>query len=98
MYFSDVPRAEWPPAVDVRPTEHPEESFVGISSESRNSDVDHMARPPIIGEILGETGSSGRADPEEEENGDCRSPQTGRYITGWRPDHSSAEGRGNRVV
>ena len=50
MYFLDVPRTEWPPAVDARPIVHPEESFVGISSESRDLDVDHMASPPSVSE------------------------------------------------
>ena len=69
-----MPRAEWPPAVDARPTENPEESPIGISSESRDSDVDHTAPPPVIGEILGKMGSGRRAGPEEEENSGGRSP------------------------
>ena len=54
--------------------------------------------PPVIEKISGKTGSGRRAGLEEEEDGDDRSPQTGRYITGWRPDQPSMEGRGDGVV
>ena len=34
MYFSGVPRGDWPQAVDARPPTQPEEGAVSISSES----------------------------------------------------------------
>ena len=77
MYFLGVPRADWPPAVDARPIVQPEESSLGISSESKDTDVDRTVSPPGVGEILGETGSDRRASPKEEEDGDYRSPQIG---------------------
>ena len=50
MYFSGVPRADWLPAVDARPLVQPEESSVGISSESRDTDVDRTVSPPLMSE------------------------------------------------
>ena len=34
MYFSGVPRGDWPQAVDARPPTYPEEGAANISSES----------------------------------------------------------------
>ena len=38
---------------------------------------------PGVGENLGEEGSGRRADPEEEKDGGCRSPQAGSHLA-WR--------------
>ena len=46
MYFSSVPRADWPPAVDARPPPQPEESSVSISSEFGGVDIDQVESPP----------------------------------------------------
>ena len=50
MYFSGVPRGDWPPAVDARPLAQPEESSVGVSSESRGMDVGQTESPPPVSE------------------------------------------------
>ena len=39
MYFSSVPKGDWPPAVDARPPTQPEGSAIGVSSESGGTDV-----------------------------------------------------------
>ena len=36
MYFSGVPRSDWPKGVDARPSPQPEEETVIISSESQS--------------------------------------------------------------
>ena len=50
MYFLGMPRAVWPPAMDARPLVQPEESSIGISSESRGTDADRMESPPLVSE------------------------------------------------
>ena len=39
MYFSTVPKGNWPPAVDARPPTQPEGSAIGVSSDSGGTDV-----------------------------------------------------------
>ena len=48
MYFSGVPRADWPPVVDTRPIVQSKESSVGVSSDSRDTNVDRTASPPSV--------------------------------------------------
>ena len=50
MYFLDVPRGNWLPAVDARPPAQPKESSIGVSSESRGMDVGRMESPPSVSE------------------------------------------------
>ena len=50
MYFSGVPRGDWLLAVDARPLAQPEESFIGVSSESRGMDVGRTESPPPVSE------------------------------------------------
>jgi len=48
VYFSGVPKNNWPPAVDARPPAQPEESSIGISSESGSMDVGRTESPPLV--------------------------------------------------
>ena len=50
MYFSGVLKGDWPPAVDARPSARPEESFVGVSLESRGMDAGRTESPPPLSE------------------------------------------------
>ena len=50
VYFSGVPRGDWPPAVDARPPAQPEESSVGVSSESGGMDVGQTESPTPVSE------------------------------------------------
>ena len=50
MYFLDVPRADWPAVVDARPPPPPEDSFVGVSSDSGGANVDQVESPPPASE------------------------------------------------
>ena len=52
MYFSGVPKGDWPPAVDARPPAQPEESSIGVSSESRGMDVGRTESPPPVSEKI----------------------------------------------
>ena len=52
VYFSGVPRGDWPPAVDARPPAQPEESSVGVSSESGGMDVGRTESPPPVSEKI----------------------------------------------
>ena len=52
VYFSGVPRSDWPPAVDARPPAQPEESSVGVSSESGGMDAGRMESPPPVSEKI----------------------------------------------
>ena len=53
MYFSGVPKGDWPLTVDARPLAQPEESFIGVSSESRGMDAGRMESPPSVSEKAG---------------------------------------------
>ena len=46
MYFSGVPRNDWPPSVDARRPVQIEESSIGVSSESRGMDTSRTESPP----------------------------------------------------
>ena len=48
MYFSSVPKGDWPLAVDARPPAQPEESSVGVSSESGGLDAGQTESPPTV--------------------------------------------------
>ena len=48
VYFSGVPKNDWPPAVDARPPAQPEESSVGVSSEPGGMDVGRAESPPTV--------------------------------------------------
>ena len=48
MYFSGVPRNDWPPSVDARRPIQIEESSVGVSSESRGMDTGRTESPPPV--------------------------------------------------
>ena len=50
MYFSGMPRADWPAAVDARPPPPPEDSSVGVSLEFGGADVDRVESPPPASE------------------------------------------------
>ena len=50
VYFSSMPRADWPPAVDARPPPQPEESSISVSSESGGVDIDQVESPPPASE------------------------------------------------
>ena len=50
MYFLGVPKADWPAAVDARPSPPPEDSSVGVSSESEDADIDRVESPPPASE------------------------------------------------
>ena len=50
MYFSGMPRSDWPPTVDARPPAQPEESVVGVSSESGGTDAGQMESSPLVSE------------------------------------------------
>ena len=42
MYFSSVPRGDWPQAVDARPLTQPEEGAISILSESPSLVLDKI--------------------------------------------------------
>ena len=48
MYFSGVPRGDWPQAVDARPPTQPKEGDVSILSESRGTDVGQTESPSLV--------------------------------------------------
>ena len=50
VYFSGVPRGDWPPAVDARPLGQPEESSIVVSSNSGDMDVGRTKSPPLVSE------------------------------------------------
>jgi len=50
VYFLGVPKADWPAAVDARPSPPPEDSSVGVSSESEDADIDRVESPPPASE------------------------------------------------
>ena len=52
MYFSGLPRGDWPPAVDARLPAQLEGSSIGVSSESRSTDVGRTESPPLISEKI----------------------------------------------
>ena len=52
VYFSGVPRSDWPPTVDARPLAQPKESSVGISTESGGIDVGRTESPPLVSEKI----------------------------------------------
>ena len=52
IYFSGMPRGDWPSTMDARPLAQPEESSVGVSSESRGMDVGRMESPPPVSEKI----------------------------------------------
>ena len=47
MYFSSVPRNDWPPSVDARRPVQIEESSVDVSSESGGMDTGRTESPPL---------------------------------------------------
>ena len=67
---------------------------------ARGANCQHLVGESILGvrENLGEEGSGRRAGLEEEKDSDRRSPQAGRHLTWWRPDHSNMKDCGVRVV
>ena len=50
MYFLGVPRGDWPPEVDARPPAQPEESAIGVSSESGGTCAGRTESPPPVSE------------------------------------------------
>ena len=50
MYFSGMPRGDWPQAVDARPPAQPEEGAISASSESRGADTGRTESPPSVPE------------------------------------------------
>ena len=48
MYFSGVPRNDWPPSVDARRPVQIEESSVGVSSEPGGIDTGRTESPPPV--------------------------------------------------
>ena len=50
MYFSGVPRGDWPQAVDAQPPTQPKESAISTSSESRGTDAGQMKSPSPVSE------------------------------------------------
>ena len=61
MYFSDVPRGDWPPAVDARPPAQPKESSISVSSEFGGMDAGQTeSAPPVY-----EKGQGKRAVADE---------------------------------
>ena len=52
MYFSGLPRGDWPPAVDARPPTQPEGSYVGVSSEFGSMNVGRTESPPTVSEKI----------------------------------------------
>ena len=76
-----MPRGDWPRGVDARPLAQPKKDAASASLESRGIDVGRTESSPPVLEIPREEGSGIRADLEEEKDGGCRSPQTGRHLT-----------------
>ena len=52
VYFSSVPRGDWPLAVDARPLAQPEGSSIGVSSETGSMDVGWTESPPPVSEKI----------------------------------------------
>ena len=50
MYFSSVPKGNWPPAVDARPSTQPDGSAIGVSSDSGGTDVGRTESSPPMSE------------------------------------------------
>ena len=61
MYFSGVPRNDWPPSVDTRRPIQIEESSVGVSSESGGMDTGQTESPPPV-----PTKNKGKRSTEDE--------------------------------
>ena len=54
MYFSSVPKGNWPPAVDARPLTQPERSAISVLSDSGGTDVVRMeSSPPVLEKTRG---------------------------------------------
>ena len=52
MYFSNVPRADWPRGVDAQPPARPEEDAASASLESRGTDACRMKSSPAVTEKI----------------------------------------------
>ena len=50
MYFSSMPRGDWPRGVDARPPTQPEEDDASASSESRGTDAGRTESLPLVSE------------------------------------------------
>ena len=50
MYFSSVPKGNWPPAVDARPPTQPKGIAIGVSLDSRGTDVGRTESSPPMSE------------------------------------------------
>ena len=48
VYFSGMPRGDWPQALDARPPAQPEEGAVSASSESGGMDAGRTESPPPV--------------------------------------------------
>ena len=56
MYFSGVPRGDWPRGVDARPSARPKEDAVSASSESGGTNAGRTKRsPPVSKKVRGKT-------------------------------------------
>ena len=53
MYFSSVPKGNWPPAMDAQPPTQPEGSAIGVSSDSGGVDVGRAESSPPMSEKAG---------------------------------------------
>ena len=52
MYFSGVPRGDWPQAVDARPPSRPEEDATSASLESEGADAGQAESTPLVSEKI----------------------------------------------
>ena len=50
MYFSGIPRVDWPRGVDVRRSARSEEDAASTSSESRGTDAGRTETSPLVTE------------------------------------------------
>lgn len=48
MYFSGVPRGDWPQAVDAQSPTQPEEGVISVSSESEGTNAGQMESPSLV--------------------------------------------------
>ena len=54
MYFSSVPRGDWPRVVDAWPPARPEEDAASASSESRGTNTGRTeSSPPVLEKVRG---------------------------------------------
>jgi len=54
VYFSGVPRGDWPRGVDAQPPAQPEEDVASASSDSRGTNAGRTeSSPPILEKVWG---------------------------------------------